>query len=268
MAPTLAAAKAAAERGAWHFILGLARGATVAQIQKARRQLQREAHVDKGGSSELSTLINVAADNLLQPQTWDASRNTQDDYDTSMRKMQADQERRNAQKRQEDQRRWEERYREEQRKRKADGLVNAMRLSSRRGAGLRSRLLLSDFTGDAFPTVRKRLQKLRRARARTASRALVYAAESEIIARRCARETRFPKTTGMSERDPLKAERLKVLKAHYDKAYQRLRYLTSRGQPSLQVFLSTRRLLGEAWATLLAIPAFLPSGRTIELGDR
>ena len=84
MAPTLAAAKAAAERGDWHFILGLARGATVAQIQKARRQLQRGAHEDKGGSSELSTLINVAADNLLQQ---NASWNTQDDYDTLIRQM-------------------------------------------------------------------------------------------------------------------------------------------------------------------------------------
>jgi hypothetical protein len=44
----------------------------------------------------------------------------------------------------------------------------------------------------------------------------------------------------------------------------------------VQAFLSTRRLLGEAWATLLAIPAILPSGvpailrsgETIELGDR
>ena len=104
--------------------------------------------------------------------------------------------------------------------------------------------------------------------AKTAYRALIYAAESEIIARRCVRETQFPKTVCMSERDPLKAERLKVLKARYDKAYQRLRYLTKHGQPSLQVFLSTRRLLGEAWATLLAIPAPLPSGETIELGDR
>ena len=151
---------------------------------------------------------------------------------------------------------------------KVDGRENAMRLTSRRGAGFRSRLLLSEYTGDAFPAVRNRLWGLYQMRAKTAYRALIYAAESEIIARRCVRETQFPKTVGMSERDPLKAKRLKVLKLQYDKAYQRLRYLTKHGQPSLHILLSTRRLLGEAWATLLAIPTPLSSGETIELGDR
>jgi hypothetical protein len=286
MAPSLAAAKAAVERGDWHFVLGLARGATVAQIQKARRQLQKGAHEDKGGSSELSTLINVAADNLLHSQTQKASWDTQEDYDTLMRKMNEEHKQRrweeDLRKDQEDQRRREgdlrkrqqdeqQRWEEDLRKRKADGLENAIRLSSRRGAGFRSRLLLSTHTGNAFPAVQTRLWGLYQMRAKTgaktAYRSLIYAAESEIIARRCVRETQFPKTVCMSERDPLKAKRLVVLKSQYDKAYQRLRYLTKHGQPSLHILLSTRRLLGEAWATLLAIPAPLPSGETIELGD-
>ena len=339
MAPTLAVAKAAAEREDWHLILELPRGANVAQIQKARRQLQRGAHEDKGGSRELSTLINVAADKLLHSQTQKASWNTRDDYDTLMRKMreeheqrmgeirrrrQEDQQRRDQQRReeyqrrreddqrrreedqrrreedlrkqqedlrkrqedvrkhqedlrkhQEDQRRREEyqrkrqedlqkreeglQKREEDRRRREEGLENAMRLSSRKGACSRVRFRLSTHTGNAFPAVQARLMGLYQMRAKTgaktAYRALIYAAESEIIARRCVRETTFPKTARMSQRDPLKAKRLVALKLQYNKAYQRLRYLTKHGQPSLHILLSTRRLLGEAWATLLAIPA-------------
>ncbi len=123
MAPTLAVAKAAAEREDWHLILELPRGANVAQIQKARRQLQRGAHEDKGGSRELSTLINVAADKLLHSQTQKASWNTRDDHDTLMRKMREEHEQRMGEirrRRQEDQQRRDQQRREEYQRRRED----------------------------------------------------------------------------------------------------------------------------------------------------
>ena len=62
---SLDVARHAASVGAWHTILGVERGAAAAQIRKACRTLQRDAHPDKGGSPELSQLINRARDALL-----------------------------------------------------------------------------------------------------------------------------------------------------------------------------------------------------------
>ena len=66
MASTLEQARSAERRGAWHVILGLSHSATEREVQKARRELQRHAHQDKGGNAELSALINKAADELLE----------------------------------------------------------------------------------------------------------------------------------------------------------------------------------------------------------
>lgn len=65
MACALGIARNAAHAGTWHTILGLEWLPTAAQIGKARRNLQRDAHQDKGGSPEVSQLINRAADELL-----------------------------------------------------------------------------------------------------------------------------------------------------------------------------------------------------------
>ncbi len=66
------AARAAAQQGRWHAVLGLRPGASADEVRKARRRLQLTAHTDKGGSKELSQLINHAADELLEqcPQDW------------------------------------------------------------------------------------------------------------------------------------------------------------------------------------------------------
>eukprot|EP00969_Alexandrium_andersonii_P291736 12893992-Alexandrium_andersonii.AAC.1 len=66
MAPGLESARACARQGAWHAILGLPRSASADDIRKARRRLQLSCHEDKGGSGELSQLINRAADVLLE----------------------------------------------------------------------------------------------------------------------------------------------------------------------------------------------------------
>ena len=59
-------ARAAAQQGRWHAVLGLRPGASADEVRKARRRLQLSAHTDKGGSAELSQLINQAADKLLE----------------------------------------------------------------------------------------------------------------------------------------------------------------------------------------------------------
>ena len=86
MAPTLEAARAATRRGAWHLILGLPRSATERDVQKARRELQRQTHQDKGGNPELSALINKAADELLaQLRPFDKLRRQRQDREEEQR---------------------------------------------------------------------------------------------------------------------------------------------------------------------------------------
>ena len=63
---TLEAGRAAAKQGRWRSVLGLRPGASADEVRKARRRLQFTAHTDKGGSTELSQLINQAADELLE----------------------------------------------------------------------------------------------------------------------------------------------------------------------------------------------------------
>ena len=78
---TLEAARAAARQGRWHSILGLRPGASADEVRKARRRLQLTAHTDKGGSTELSQLINQAADELLErcPKVWVLQQASEDD---------------------------------------------------------------------------------------------------------------------------------------------------------------------------------------------
>ena len=64
MALSLEAARAATRRGDWHLILGLSPPFAERDVHKARRELQRHAHQDKGGNPELSALINKAAAGL------------------------------------------------------------------------------------------------------------------------------------------------------------------------------------------------------------
>ena len=65
MAPSLEQARAAARRQDWVAILGLSFPVSERDVLWAKRQLQRTAHQDKGGLAELSQLINLAADKLI-----------------------------------------------------------------------------------------------------------------------------------------------------------------------------------------------------------
>ena len=63
----LPTARTYARIGAWHSILGLSGPTPCADdIRRARRRLQLSCHEDKGGSAELSQLINRATDILLE----------------------------------------------------------------------------------------------------------------------------------------------------------------------------------------------------------
>ena len=68
----LEAARSAAQHRRWHAVLGLRPGASADEVRKARRRLQLTAHTDKGGSKDLSQIINQAADELLErgPKDW------------------------------------------------------------------------------------------------------------------------------------------------------------------------------------------------------
>ena len=73
----------------------------------------------------------------------------------------------------------------------------------------------------------------------------------------------FPKTVGLASRDPVKAALLAGLKARYDVAYQRVRYIRTqrlgvrKAVAFSSVILPRLRLswvLREAWTVLLAQP--------------
>ena len=84
---------------------------------------------------------------------------------------------------------------------------------------------------------------------------MIHAVETEIDARRAAREDKWPKTSGLDKRCPEMAVVLAGLKKAYDKAYQHLRYLRGKKMLHQRALLTTRRLLNEARVIYLAMPA-------------
>ena len=268
MPPKLEAARVYARRGDWHALLGLRFNASADDIRKARRRLQLGCHADKGGSGELSQLINRAADELLE----------------RCPEVRAQRERERAREAQEELARQEEerRRREEEREREREAYFRrleeqraerdrrahraALAAASTRTHG-RKAVYLSRSTARVFDCLRIKLDALQSRRAFVKARGLAYAAEAEIAARRAVRECKFPKTAGLHAREPLKAQRLAALKEQYDRAYQRLRYVLKAGLPRRCATLTVSRLLREAWGVLLAQPAPLPDdGDVIPMG--
>jgi len=254
-------ARAAARRCDWFFILGLSFPFSERDVLKARRELQRRAHQDKGGSVELSQLINLAADELLGILRPDAAerRNRQDCEDELQRG------REDARRREEEHRKRREegmrRLEEKERAQRTHSLLETVRVAHYRGGSKRVTAYLSMHAGRAFPAARKRVQELRKRRGgATRACALAYAVEREIAARRAAREDRWPKTVGLERRQPEKSKALAALKRQYDRAYQQLRHLRRTGQLHVHALLATRRLLGEAWMILLSLPPPLQEG--------
>ena len=96
---------------------------------------------------------------------------------------------------------------------------------------------------------------------------LAYVVEAEIAARRMARETSFPKTEGLAQRDAQKAARLDDLRPLYQKAYDRLRYVRRTRKPECFARLCVQRVLTLAWGVLLDMPAPLEAADVIVMAD-
>ena len=141
-----------------------------------------------------------------------------------------------------------------------------MQRASTRGARRRASVYLSHSTGSAFSVCLKvKIGALQRAHKHAKARCLAYAAESEISARRAARETHFPRTRGLEARDPIKARELARIKPQYERAYQRLSYVRRTHQPERVASLAVVRLLDQAWRVLLSQPAPLSGDAAIPL---
>ena len=299
MTISLEAARTAAQQKRWHLILGLKPGALAEEIRKAKRRLQLTAHTDKGGTKELSQLINHAADELLQrcPKDWipQASEDDPEWWDQLLREAKEELERRQRMEEERAQRaarlREERRREEEQKKQRADeerrrryeeserrwlqrqriqrdrAHEDTVRLVGHRRTRCKSQAYLGKLAGKAFPMVQYRLRRLQEAGKHQRAAALAYAVEAEMCARRVARENRFPKTEGLTKRDACKAARLDQLRPAYQKAYDRMRYVHRTGKPQDFARLCVQRLLNQAWGILLEIPAPLDRGDAIVMAD-
>ena len=266
---TLQEAKNAASRGDWLSILGLPASCSERDIHRARRDLKRSAHEDRGGCPELSKLINMAADNALAIRNPAAScqRKAHDCKEELQRHQEAwRQKQEEIRQRREEGRRIMEEQRQAQR---IHSLSEMVRVALCRGSSKRVVAHLSMHAGRAFPAVKKRVNALCKHRNKARAYALVYAVEHEIAARRAAREDKWPKTVGMELRSPEKNIALAALKRQYDRAYQHLRHLRRTGQPlQAAARLTTQRILREAWMLLLELPTRREKGEAaIPLGN-
>ena len=269
IAPSLETAQHHARRGDWHALLGLQSSSSAADIRKARRRLQLSCHSDKGGDPVLSQLINHAADILLEqcPEVW-AHRAQMRAQEEAEELLRAEQERRQAE--EERRQRVEEYFQTlEARRQKAEqrNQKQAVQRTSARGARRRTSVYLSKSTSRVFPVcLRMKINTLQQGRNHAKARCVAYAAESEISARRAARETKFPRTCGLEARDPAKAQELARIKPQYERAYQRLCYVRRTRQYERCASLAVARLLREAWDVLLSQPAPFSGDSPIPLG--
>ena len=126
----------------------------------------------------------------------------------------------------------------------------------------KSTAYLGECAGNAFPVIKQRIRKLQQAGSHHTAQSLAYAVEAEMAARRVARESRFPKTEGLANRDAHKAARQDELRPAYQKAYDRLRYVRRVGLPEVFAQLCAQRLLTQAWSVLLDMPPPAGGGET------
>ena len=142
----------------------------------------------------------------------------------------------------------------------------AVQRASARGARLRASVYLSSSTSRVFSVCLKmKISALQQGRKHARARCVAYAAESEISARRVARETKFPRTCGLEARDLVKARELDRIKSQDERAYQRLCYVRRTHQYECCASLTVARLLRQAWAVLLSQPAPLSGDVVIPL---
>ena len=154
--------------GDWWEILGLPFSATKNDVSKARRRLQLKVRADKGGCTELSALVNLAADSLLAMRLF-PSRNYCLWFE-ALRKRRADGRQLLS----------EQAVRQQiaaavTRTARDTAHNDCVKLCHRRSAGHSRELRLSKSTGVAFPSVKKRIHKFRSQGLRLKIRALIYA---------------------------------------------------------------------------------------------
>ena len=256
MVISLAEARDAAKYKDWWQILGLGIEARLPEVHKAKRALQRVTHQDKGGNIELCQLINLAADELEEMLDFErADRRRKQDAEEERRAREEERraraERGLAESEARYKRAWEAHVREVRQQRTESNWLMVETVHQR----TRNKITLGEHAGRAFPVVKRRLSVLHGKRKNYRARILTYAVETEIAARRAARESTWPKTSGLDKRYPDLAAELAVLKKAYDKSYQNLRYLCGKGKLHGLALLTTRRLMREAWMLYLAMPA-------------
>ena len=272
---TLEEASNAASQGNWLLILRLPPSCSEHDIHRARRELQRSAHQDRGGCPELSTLINMAADNalaVLDPACrW---RRKQQDCEDELRRRREDarqyREQQRLQQEEEFCRRAEQRNKrllEKERIERNRAHKDTVRQVGWRRTRCKGAAYLGELAGKAFPLIKRKMHKLQQTGKQTAAQALAFAVESEIIAWRVARENSFPKTENLATRDADKAMRLCKLRPLYQKAYDRLRYVRRAGLPEHFARLCVNRILGRAWTLLLEMPTLLVEDGVITMAD-
>ena len=82
---------------------------------------------------------------------------------------------------------------------------------------------LSHSAGVSFRRLRFRINQFQAQGRSAKARALVYATEREIAARRIARDETFPRVMGLETRQQLKAAKLATLKTEHTKRWEQLR---------------------------------------------
>ena len=228
---TLEEASNAASQGNWLLILRLPPSCSEHDIHRARRELQRSAHQDRGGCPELSTLINMAADLAVRDPACRWRRKQQDCEDELRRRREDARQYREQQRLQQEEefcRRAEQRNKrllEKERIERNRAHKDTVRQVGWRRTRCKGPAYLGELAGKAFPVIKRRMQKLQQTGKQSAAQALAFAVESEIVARRIARENSFPKTENLATRDASKAMRLCKLQPLYQKAYDRLRVM-------------------------------------------
>ena len=141
-----------------------------------------------------------------------------------------------------------------------------MRLCHRRGARQVRELKLSQSAGNAFREIRYRIVKLHAQGRNVKARALVYATESEISARRLARDETFPRVMDLEARQTRKAAKLAKLRAEHTSSWEQLRDVKQKGTQHKVELLTLKRLRTDAWWTWLELPPVSVGTHVIHLG--
>lgn len=86
------------------------------------------------------------------------------------------------------------------------------------------------------------------------ARALVYATESEVAARRVAQAETLPRVMGLEMRQPHKAAKLAKLRTEHTRSGAHPKYRMKKSKLHTVVRLKLKRLRADAWRALLVLP--------------